>query len=156
MDDVLYKIIPLFTAVLGGLWYFAVLNLEKDKWIFCAVFAFAAIASVCFVNVMQRFRMAFDSYINNLNRMDGDMKVSIKPSRLPSTIFAVQLLYGQPLWSPCSASFTPRTARVKTQPLFCTGDHLGKLRPLRSRRSGRAAIRPECADTVEKAVKYSL
>lgn len=95
MNDILYKIPPLFTAILGGLWYFAVLNLEKDKWISCAIFVFAAIASVSFVNVMQRFRMAFNSYIDNLNKMDGDMRVSIKPSRLPSTIVTVQLL----LWA---------------------------------------------------------
>ena len=95
MNDILYKIPPLFTAVLGGLWYFAVINLEKDKWISCAVFAFAAVGSVCFVNVMQRFRMAFNSYINNLNQMDGEMKVSIKPSRLPSSIVTIQVL----LWA---------------------------------------------------------
>ncbi|MEF3365657.1 hypothetical protein V3H18_03820 [Methylocystis sp. 9N] len=95
LNDILYKIPPLFTAVLGGLWYFAVLNLEKDKWIACAIFIFAAIASVCFVNVMQRFRMAFNSYIDNLNKMDGDLRVSIKPSRLPSTIVTVQVL----LWA---------------------------------------------------------
>ncbi|MDC6668579.1 hypothetical protein OEZ84_28000, partial [Leclercia adecarboxylata] len=95
MNDILYKIPPLFTAILGGLWYFAVLNLEKDKWISCAIFAFAAVASVCFVNVMQRFRMAFNSYIDNLNQMDGEMKVSIRPSHLPSTIVTVQIL----LWA---------------------------------------------------------
>jgi hypothetical protein len=92
MNDILYKIPPLFTAILGGLWYLAVLNLEKDKWISCAIFLFAAIASVSFVNVMQRFRMAFNAYINNLNKMDGDMKVSLKPSYLPSTIVTVQIL----------------------------------------------------------------
>ena len=92
MNDILYKIPPLFTAILGGLWYFAVLNLEKDRWISCAIFAFAAVASVCFVNVMQRFRMAFNSYIDNLNQMDGDMKVSIRPSCLPSTIVTVKIL----------------------------------------------------------------
>jgi hypothetical protein len=44
---------------------------------------------------MQRFRMSFNSYIDNLNKMDGDMKVSIKSSSLPSTIASVQLL----LWA---------------------------------------------------------
>ena len=92
MNDILYKIPPMFTAVLGGLWYFAALNLEKDKWISFAVFAFAAVSSICFVNVMQRFRMSFNSYIDNLNKMDGDMKVSIKTSSLPSTIVTVQFL----------------------------------------------------------------
>lgn len=100
MNDILYKIPPLFTAILGGLWYFAALNLERDKWISCAVFAFAAIASICFVNVMQRFRMAFNSYIDNLNQMDGDMRVSIKPSCLPSTIGTVQVL----LWAAAAVS----------------------------------------------------
>jgi hypothetical protein len=92
MNDILYKIPPVFTAVIGGLWFFAILNLEKDKWASCGVFAFSAFTSLCFVNVMQRFRMAFNSYIDNLNKMDGDMKVTIRPSRLPSTIVTVQLL----------------------------------------------------------------
>ena len=29
MNDILYKIPPLFTAVIGGLWYFAATNIEK-------------------------------------------------------------------------------------------------------------------------------
>jgi hypothetical protein len=100
MNDILYKIPPLFTAVLGGLWYFATTNLEKDKWIACVVFVFALIASVCFVNVMQRFRLAFNAYIDNLNVMDGEMKVSTKPSDLPSTISTIQIL----LWAAAVAS----------------------------------------------------
>jgi len=100
MNDILYKIPPLFTAVLGGLWYFAATNLDKNKWIACVVFGFALIASVCFVNVMQRFRSAFNAYIDNLNIMDGDMKVTTKPSELPSTITTVQIL----LWAAALAS----------------------------------------------------
>jgi len=55
MSDLLYKIPPVFTAIIGGLWYFAVISLDKYRLVSCAVFTFAAIASVCFVNVMQRF-----------------------------------------------------------------------------------------------------
>jgi hypothetical protein len=95
MNDILYKIPPIFTAIIGGLWYFAVINLDKYRLVSCAVFAFAAIASICFVNVMQRFRAAFNAYINNLNVMDGEMKVSIRDSCLPSTIATVQYL----LWT---------------------------------------------------------
>ena len=94
MNDILYKIPPIFTAIIGGLWYFAASNIEQDKLVAFTVFAFCAIASVCFVNVMQRFRLAFNGYINNLNKMDGDMKVSIESS-LPSTIGTIQLL----LWT---------------------------------------------------------
>ena len=92
MNDILYKIPPLFTAVIGALWYFAVQYLEKDRAISGAVFLFAAVASLCFVIVMERFRAAFIAYIDNLNRMDGDMKVSIRSSCLPSTIKTVQFL----------------------------------------------------------------
>jgi hypothetical protein len=92
MNDILYKIPPLFTVVIGSLWFFAVQNLEKEKVVSSAVFAFAAIASVCFVIVMERFRAAFSGYIDNLNKMDGDMKVSIRSSCLPSTIKTVQFL----------------------------------------------------------------
>jgi len=100
MNDILYKIPPIFTAILGGLWYFAVSNLDKYKWVACAVFLFCAIASVCFINIMQRFRMAFNAYIDNLNKMDGEMKVSIKPSKLPSTIATIQYL----LWAAAAIS----------------------------------------------------
>lgn len=42
--------------------------------------------------MMERFRAAFVGYIDNLNRMDGAMKVTIRPSCLPSTIKTVQFL----------------------------------------------------------------
>ncbi|MDN3277855.1 hypothetical protein QWJ07_26565 [Frankia sp. RB7] len=100
MNDILYKIPPIFTAILGGLWYFASSNLDKYKWVACGVFIFCTIASICFVNIMQRFRMAFNAYIDNLNKMDGDLKVSIKPSKLPSTIATIQYL----LWAAAAIS----------------------------------------------------
>jgi hypothetical protein len=92
MNDILYKIPPLFTAVIGGLWYFAVQNIANDKAVSGAVFAFTAIVSVCFVIIMGRFRAAFVAYIDNLNKMDGAMKVTIRSSYLPSTIKTVQFL----------------------------------------------------------------
>jgi hypothetical protein len=91
MNELLYKIPPLFTAVIGGLWYFAVQNIGKAA-ISGAIFLFAAIVSLCFVIVMERFRAAFVGYIDNLNKLDGAMKVTIRPSCLPSTIKTVQFL----------------------------------------------------------------
>jgi hypothetical protein len=94
MNDILYKIPPIFTAIIGGLWYFASSHLENTKWVACAVFIFSAICSICFVNVMQRFRLAFSGYIDNLNKMDGAYKVTLNPSRTPSTIATIQFLLG--------------------------------------------------------------
>jgi hypothetical protein len=68
MNEILYQIPPIFTAVIGGRWFFAVSFAEKDKWISSAIFFFTALVSVGFVNVMSRFRMAFSAYIRNLNK----------------------------------------------------------------------------------------
>jgi hypothetical protein len=38
MNDLLYKIPPLFTVVIGSLWYFAVQNIEKEKVVSATVF----------------------------------------------------------------------------------------------------------------------
>jgi hypothetical protein len=102
MNDILYKLPPIFTAIIGGLWYFAVSNIQNNKWVACVVFAFCAVASVCFVNMMQRFRLAFNGYINNLNKMDGDMRVSTQSSYFPSTVTTIQLL----LWIAAIVSVT--------------------------------------------------
>jgi hypothetical protein len=101
MNDILYKIPPLFTAVIGALWYFAVQNLATDRWIARAVFVFATIACICFVNVMARFRQSFNGYIDNLNKMDGDMKVTTKDGSFRwSTITTIQFL----LWVAATVS----------------------------------------------------
>jgi len=100
MNDILYKIPPLFTAVIGALWYFAVQKIDDYNPIAATVFAFTAIASVCFVVIMSRFKAAFNGYIDNLNKMDGDMKVTIRSSWLPSTIKTIQFL----LWVACIIS----------------------------------------------------
>jgi hypothetical protein len=93
MNDTLYKMPPLFTAVIGGLWYFATQNLAGDRWLARALFLFAAIASACFVNVMARFRQAFGGYLDNLNKLDGDLKVTTKGGGYRmSTITTIQLL----------------------------------------------------------------
>ncbi|GEC56970.1 ABC-type lipoprotein release transport system permease subunit [Bradyrhizobium japonicum] len=93
MNDTLYKIPPLFTGVIGGLWYFAVQNIAEKPLIASAVFAFTVIAAICFVNVMSRFRKAFNGYISNLNKLDGELKVTTKGGRFHvSTITTIQVL----------------------------------------------------------------
>jgi hypothetical protein len=92
MNDILYKIPPIFSTILGGLWYFAASYIGKDKIVACGVFGFAAVAAACFIIALQRFRLAFNGYIDNLNRLDGDYKVTLKASCWPSTISAIMIL----------------------------------------------------------------
>jgi|SRR5579871_542170 len=91
MNDILYKMPPIFATILGGLWYFAVSFYEKDRVIAAAVFVFSAVASACFMIALIRFRLAFNAYIDNINKLDGPLKVSIQ-SKWPSTINAMIFL----------------------------------------------------------------
>ncbi|KAA1183935.1 hypothetical protein FP026_07915 [Rhizobium tropici] len=92
MNDILYKIPPLFTVALGGLWYFAATQLNTDRVIAAGIFSFCVILSIAFINIMERFGRAFNGYLTNLNKLDGDYKVTLKPSCLPSTVKTIQLL----------------------------------------------------------------
>jgi hypothetical protein len=92
MNDILYKMPPIFSTILGGLWYFAASYIGKDRIIASGVFIFAAIAAACFTIALQRFRRAFTGYIDNLNRFDGEYKVTLKSSCWPSTLNAMTIL----------------------------------------------------------------
>ncbi|MGR6467412.1 hypothetical protein [Rhizobium sp. PAMB 3182] len=92
MNDILYKIPPLFTVALGGLWYFAASQLKTDRIIAAGIFIFCVILSLAFINIMDRFGRAFNGYLNNLNKLDGEYRVTLKPSRMPSTVKTIQLL----------------------------------------------------------------
>jgi hypothetical protein len=87
INDILYKMPPIFTTVIGGLWVFAINFSGSGKLIPCSVFLFASIASLCFVNIVRRFGLAFTGYLNNLNRMDDEYSVSLQQEWGPSTIF---------------------------------------------------------------------
>lgn len=64
-------------SLIGALWYFAFTFLDESRFVSAVVTAFAAVLSVVFALVVERFRLAFNGYINNINKMDGRMKVTI-------------------------------------------------------------------------------
>ena len=104
MNDILYKIPPLFSVAIGGLWYFAASQLKGDRLIAVGIFLFAAIVSVASVFIMGRFSAAFSLYITNLNRLDGEYAVSLKNKDQqwpPSTVKIIQFL----LWVAAALSF---------------------------------------------------
>lgn len=93
MNDILYKIPPLFSVAIGGLWYFAATQLKSDRLIAVGIFLFAAVVSVCSVFIMGRFSLAFNRYITNLNKLDGEYAVSLKDQTFPpSTVKIIQFL----------------------------------------------------------------
>jgi len=92
MNGLLYQMPVIFSTILGGLWYFAASYLGKDRLVSTGVFVFAAIAASCFTIALQRFRLAFNAYLDNLNKLDGKYKVTLKHSCLPSTLSAMVFL----------------------------------------------------------------
>ncbi len=90
MNDILYKLPVLFSTLIGALWYFSFSFMEKDRFLSLMVLLFAACLAVVFILVMHRFRLAFNAYIDNINEMDGDHKISLKHSKAPSTIALIQ------------------------------------------------------------------
>jgi hypothetical protein len=93
MNETLYRLPPLFTVVIGGLWYFATTQRQHDQLTAVSVFLFAAVVCLSAVLIMQRFGIAFNSYIDNLNRLDGEYRVTIRSSRIPSTVKIIQGLF---------------------------------------------------------------
>jgi len=90
MNDILYKIPPLFGAVIGGLWYVALQTLPSDKWLARGVLLFAGLSCIGFVQVMRRFSMAFKEYLKNLNKLDGAYAVKLDGGI--STIGVIKLM----------------------------------------------------------------
>ncbi|TIO74969.1 hypothetical protein [Mesorhizobium sp.] len=114
MNDILYKIPPLFSVAIGGLWYFAATQLKSDRIIAVGIFLFAAVVSVCSVFIMKRFSLAFSRYLTNLNALDGAYAVSLKDQTFPpSTVKIIQFL----LWVATAISVGGVTYAV--MPLFC-------------------------------------
>lgn len=89
MNDILYKLPVLFSTLIGGLWYFAFSFMDKNTFVFLVVHLFAAGLSVVFYFIIERFRLAFNAYIHNINKMDGEMQISISSS-IPSTMRLIQ------------------------------------------------------------------
>jgi hypothetical protein len=79
MNDLIYKLPTIYSALVGALWYFAY-SAKNEPPISCGVFIFAAV--VCFhsIYVTNRFRAAFNLYIDRINVFDREYAVTIRPA----------------------------------------------------------------------------
>lgn len=93
MNETLYRLPPLFTVVIGGLWYLTTTQRHQDQLTSVAVFLFAAVVCLSAVLILRRFGLAFNGYIDNLNRLDGEYRVTIRGSRVPSTVKIIQGMF---------------------------------------------------------------
>jgi len=66
MNDLIYKLPTLYSALIGALWFFAY-TAKKEPLIATAVFAFPAVVCLHSIHVTKRFRTAFNLYIDRIN-----------------------------------------------------------------------------------------
>lgn len=79
LNDTLYKIPPIFSTVIGGLWYFAVSQIDHRRWMAVGVFLFAAAVGAAGANSLAQLRLAMDKYLTRLQSFEGDSAVTLKP-----------------------------------------------------------------------------
>lgn len=92
LRDIQYKLPGIFSALIGGLWYFAAQEIGKDPVLATAIFVFAAAAGLACVNAMNRFRNAFNQYLDRINKFEGENAVSIRDSGVSTNRGMVLLL----------------------------------------------------------------
>lgn len=94
--DSLYKMPPIFSTIIGGLWYFASQQAASRPLMAAAVFLFAAAVGLAASVALWRNRMTMNGYLDSVQRFEGPYGFSLRGrSRLPSVTrtFIAMLLF---------------------------------------------------------------
>jgi hypothetical protein len=78
LNDTLYKAPPIFSTVIGGLWYFAFQQLDRHRGLAALVLVFAASVGLAGGNALLQLRKAINGYLNRLNAFEREHRVSLK------------------------------------------------------------------------------
>jgi hypothetical protein len=97
MNDLIYKLPTLYSALIGALWFFAY-TAKNEPLIAPAVFLFAAVICLHSIHVTKRFRTAFNLYIDRINAFDREYAVSIRaapgePAKVSTLAAFVRMLW---------------------------------------------------------------
>ena len=79
LNDTLYRIPPLFSTVIGGLWYFAASQSGHNLILAEGILLFAVGVGLAGGNALMQLRLAINGYLNQLNQFESGHVVSIKP-----------------------------------------------------------------------------
>jgi hypothetical protein len=97
MNDLIYKLPTLYSALIGALWFFAY-TARNEPLIAGAVFAFAAVMCFHAIHVTKRFRTAFNLYIDRINAFDREYAVSIRSDPDEPTKVSTLAAFIRVLW----------------------------------------------------------
>ena len=78
MNDLIYKLPTLYSALIGALWFFAY-TAKSEAVVAAAIFVFAAVICAHSIYITNRFRTAFSLYIDRINAFDRQYAVTIRP-----------------------------------------------------------------------------
>ncbi len=71
MNNLLYQFPLTFSTIIGALWYFAFSYIKNDPYVAALVLIFSFAIAFSGIFIIHRFKLAFNGYIYNLNKMDG-------------------------------------------------------------------------------------
>jgi hypothetical protein len=97
MNDLIYKLPTLYSALVGALWYFAY-SAKSETVMSCGVFIFAAVLCFHSIYVTNRFRAAFNLYIDRINSFDREYAVTIRPAAGEPTKVSTLGAFVRMLW----------------------------------------------------------
>lgn len=81
LNDTLYRIPPIFSTVIGGLWYFAASQSGHSVVLAEGILLFASSVGMAGGNALMQLRLAINGYLEQLNQFESGHVVSIKSVR---------------------------------------------------------------------------
>ena len=85
MNDLLYKLPVLYSSLIGALWYFSFTQLLSSPVVAACILLFSTALCWSFIVTTNRFRLAFNQYIDSINAFDGPHAITLPRDRI-STI----------------------------------------------------------------------
>ncbi|MBY0332874.1 MAG: hypothetical protein K2X49_19625 [Acetobacteraceae bacterium] len=76
LNDILHRTPPTFSALIGGLWYFAFQQMDQRPVLAALVFIVAALVGHAGINVFNRLRVFITAYLDSIARFE-------KPHEMP-------------------------------------------------------------------------
>jgi hypothetical protein len=81
LNDTLYRIPPIFSTVIGGLWYFAASQSGHNMVLAEGILLFASAVGMAGGNALMQLRLAINGYLEQLNHFESGHAVSLKSVR---------------------------------------------------------------------------
>lgn len=80
LNDSLYRIPPIFSTVIGGLWYFSFSQSSHNIVLAEGILIFAAAVGLAGGNALLQLRLAINGYLDQINQFESGHAVTLRPA----------------------------------------------------------------------------